>query len=120
MATLAKSGFIEINDIWIKSGKEMEWDALAQEFVALLTAVEYPYPTIGYRVRFGGAERMIYVTLYDSKEAFFGVNSLDRLIEAKGQTDAADDIWERYVAIARQQETRHAIAKPNMGYRPLP
>jgi hypothetical protein len=112
--------FIEISDISIKSGKEMEWDALAQEFAALLAEIEYPYPTIGYRVMFGGAGRMIYVTLYDSREAFFGSNALDRLIEAKGQTATWSDMMDRYVAMAVQQEVHHGVAKPNMGYRVVP
>lgn len=115
-----QSAFIEISEYWIKPGKEMEWDALAQDFVALLAAVDYPYPTIGYRVLFGGAARMIYVTLYDSKVAFYGVNSLDRLLEAKGQTAAMEDLIEKYVAIAVRQEMRHAMAKPAMGYRIVP
>jgi hypothetical protein len=115
-----QSAFIEITDIWIKSGKEMEWDALAQEYVALLAELEYPYPTIGYRVMFGGAGRVIYVTLYDSKEAFFGTNSMERLIEAKGQTAAWTALIEKYVSMAAQQEVRHATARPNMGYRVVP
>ena len=119
-ASSEQSAFIEVTDIWIKSGKDMEWDALAQEYAALLAEIDYPYPTIGYRVMFGGAGRMIYVTLYDSREAFYGTNSLDRLIEATGQTAAWSDIVEKYVAMAVRQEARHAIAKPNMGYRIIP
>ena len=112
--------FIEVSDIWIKSGKESEWDALAQEFAALLAEIEYPYPTLGYRVFFGGAGRMIYVTLYDSREAFYGANSLERLIEAKGQTAAWAGIMEKYLAMAVRQESRQGIAKPKMGYSFVP
>ena len=63
---------------------------------------------------------MIYVTLYDSKVAFYGVNSLDRLVEAKGQSAAFDDLVKKYVSIAVRQEMRHAMAKPAMGYRIVP
>ncbi len=119
-ASSEQSAFIEVTDVWIKSGKDMEWDALAQEYAALLAEIEYPYPTIGYRVMFGGAGRMIYVTLYDSREAFYGTNSLDRLIEGTGQTAAWSDLMEKYVAMAVQQEVRHGVAKPKMGYRIVP
>jgi hypothetical protein len=63
---------------------------------------------------------MIYVTLDDSKEAFFGINSIERLIEATGQTAALSELVEKYLSMAAQQEIRHAMARPDMGYRVLP
>ena len=112
--------FILVNNIRIQNGKEMEWDALAQEYVAFLAEIEYPYPTIGYRVLFGGGDGIRYVTLYDSKVAFNGVNSMDRLVEAKGRTAFWGDILERYALMAAQEEIEHGAAKLNMGYRIVP
>lgn len=109
--------FIEVTDIWLKAGTEMEWEALAKDWVDLLAEAEYPYPTIGYRCFFGCAYNVRLVTLYDSREAFYGANSLDRLIEAKELGAAFTDIVERYVLMAAQQEVSHSAARPDMGYR---
>jgi hypothetical protein len=119
-AASEQSAFIEVTDIWIQGGKAMEWDALAQEYASFLAEIEYPYPTIGYRVLFGADERVVYVTLYDSREEFYGVNSLDRLIEAKAGTATWSAMWERYISMAARQEVHSGAARPNMGYRILP
>jgi hypothetical protein len=115
-----QSAFVMANNIWIKNGSEMEWDALAQDYVALLAEIEYPYPTIGYRVLFGGGAAIRYVTLYDSKVAYYGTNSMDRLVEAKGLTETWNDILERYAMMAAKEDVVHGAAKPNMGYRIVP
>ncbi len=112
--------FIEVTDIWLKAGTEMEWEALVKDWVDLLAEAEYPYPTIGYRCFFGCGYNTRLVTLYDSREAFYGANSLDRLIEAKGLGAAYTDIVGRYVLMAVQQEVRNEGARPNMGYRIVP
>ena len=112
--------FIEVTDIWLKSGTEMEWEALVKDWVDLLAEAEYPYPTIGYRCFFGCGSDALLVTLYDSREAFYGVNSLERLIEANGLGEAFTDIVERYVLMAARQEVSHGAARPGMGYRIVP
>jgi len=115
-----QSAFVLANNIWLENGSEMKWDALAQDYVALLAEIEYPYPTIGYRVLFGGGAAIRYVTLYDSKVAYYGTNSMDRLVEAKGRMATWEDILERYTLMAAKEEVAHGAAKPNMGYRIIP
>lgn len=112
--------FVEVTDIWLNPGTAMDWEALAKDWVEFLAAAEYPYPVLGYRCMFGCGSNAMLVTLYDNREAYYGVNSLERLVEEKGLGEAFMDIVQRYVQMAARQEISHGAARPGMGYRVVP
>jgi hypothetical protein len=112
--------FVQVTDVWLKPGKAMEWEEVIKDWVSLLGDAEYPYPVIGYRCMFGCGFDARLVTLHNSREDFYGSNSLNRLVEAKGLGTTRDAILERYVTIATRQLNTQGVARPDMGYRVVP
>lgn len=107
-----------VDELWIKPGKQQEFGELIEEFGAFFGEVGYRYPVDGHRVHFGDTGRAIFVTFYDSKEAYYGANSLDRLIAEKGAGEKWGDLLERLSAVMVGMEHGDAEMQAGMTYWP--
>lgn len=71
---------ISVAEVRVAAGKGAVHDSARRDFVTLRQKVGYPYPVYAYRVVFGEA-RMVYVTVFDSREKFYGTNAFAALVE---------------------------------------
>jgi hypothetical protein len=59
------------------------FDTVRRDFVKFRQKIGYPYPVRAYRVVIG-EPRIVFVTHFDSREAFFGKNTFMTLVEKAG------------------------------------
>lgn len=107
-----------VDEVWLKGGVEEQHDALMKEFVAFLSEMGYVYPVLTFRPRLGGTGEHQIVTLFDSRENFYGKNNLDRLIEQKGATDRWTTMLTRFSQMITKAHHFDSDYKPNMSYSP--
>jgi hypothetical protein len=67
----------------VAAGKGAAFDSARRDFVKFRQKIGYPYPVRAYRVVIGEV-RNVYVTHFDSREKFFGPNTLATLVEKAG------------------------------------
>ena len=67
----------------IPPGMGAAFDTVRRDFVKFRQKVGYPYPVLAYRVVIG-EPRIVFVTHFDSREAFFGKNTFNALVEKAG------------------------------------
>ena len=65
------------------SGKVAAFDTARRDFVKFRQKVGYPYPVRAYRVVIG-EPRIVFVTSFDSREAFFGSHRFAAFVEKAG------------------------------------
>ncbi len=87
-------GLVHIDEFWLKGGVEEEFGTLVKQVFALYEEVGVPYPTIGHRPRIGSTGQIVFVTLVDSRENYYGVNNAMGLLQAAGKVDE----WSALVA----------------------
>ena len=74
---------VSSSSVKIPSGMGATFDTVRRDFVKLRQKVGYPYPVRAYRVVVG-EPRIVFVTHFDSREAFFGKNAFATLVEKAG------------------------------------
>jgi hypothetical protein len=67
----------------VAAGKGAAFDSARRDFVKFRQKIGFPYPVRAYRVVIGEV-RNVYVTHFDSREKFFGANTLATLVEKAG------------------------------------
>ncbi len=113
-------GFAEVCEYSLASGMDEKWDALYKDYIGILTKLGYPYGHIGHRFRFGSPAAHVGVTIYDSKEYFFGRNDVERLVEQKGMGDAWGKLLADFLPTVTGVSCSHLAYVPDMSYQPTP
>ncbi|MFQ5704228.1 MAG: hypothetical protein ACE5HT_09415 [Gemmatimonadales bacterium] len=109
-------GFAEVCEYAIAAGMEEKFDAVYKNYIAISKRLDYPYPHIGHRFRYGSPARHVGVTIYDTKEHFFGKNDIERLVEQKGETEAWGKLIEDFLPTVTGVECKHTVYVPEMSY----
>lgn len=111
-------GYAHVDEFWVKSGMDDEFGELVKEFMAFFKEIGYTYPIYGHRVRFGDSGRRVFVTVFDSKEAFYGSRSLDNLIEMKGAGEQWGGLLERFAKVITAAKHSDTEYQPHLSYWP--
>jgi hypothetical protein len=82
-ATVPEAGGISVAEVRTVPGKGATYDSVRRDLVKFRQKIGYPYPVYAFRVVLG-EPRMVYVTGYDSRDKFFGANTLAALVEKAG------------------------------------
>ena len=83
----ATPGGTSVAEVHLAPGQGAAFDSVRKDFVALRKRIGYPYSVLAFRVVLG-EPRVVFVTFYDTREAFFGTNAMGRLIQqANAQAD---------------------------------
>ncbi len=114
------AGFVHVDEIWVKSGQasQEKFSELSKELVAVLGEIEFPYQVVGNRVRLGGSGRTVFVTMFDSKDAFYGKNSLENLAMEKGAHERLDALFAQLSEVITGWEHSDMAFVPDMTYLP--
>ena len=119
-ATQVEVGAIQVADIIIAPGQGQAFNEAVQAMNKVRTDIGYPYTVLAFRVRFGETRTQL-VTLFDSREAFFGKNSIDRLLAGKPEAQAA---WQvaigKIVAAVESYEFTLSDYSANLSYPAMP
>ncbi len=113
-------GFAEVCEYSIAAGMEENFDGVYKDFIGIITTLGYPYGHIGHRFRFGSPASHVGVTIYDTKEYFFGQNDLERLVEQKGMGDAWSKLIADFLPTVTAVDCSHVAYVPDMSYQPTP
>ncbi len=113
-------GFAEVCEYSIAAGMEENFDGVYKDFIGIITTLGYPYGHIGHRFRFGSPASHVGVTIYDTKEYFFGQNDLERLVEQKGMGDAWSKLIADFLPTVTAVDCSHVAYVPEMSYQPSP
>jgi hypothetical protein len=71
---------VSVADVPVAPGMGAAADSVRRDFVKFRQKIGYPYVVRAFRVVLG-EPRTVYVTEFDSREKFFGVNALNALVE---------------------------------------
>ena len=109
---MMEPGGMQLMEMRIASGQGAAFNAAVQEMLGILRELKYPYAMNMYTVRYGEG-RTQWVTFYDTRERFHGVNSFDRLFEANPEVAArAMPIYESFLkTISSMNVTEYRYAK---------
>lgn len=105
-----------IDEYWLQPGAMEGFGELAEEFVALLERIDYPYAIDGHRVHFGDVGRLVYVTFVDDLSSFYGENQLDRAIEAAGAQEEWGALLEKFTPLVRRIEHYDVRFEPDLSH----
>jgi hypothetical protein len=86
----AVPGGTSVAEVHIAPGRGAAFDSVRKDFVAFRKKIGYPYSVLALRVVIG-EPRVVFVTFFDTREAFFGPNSLGTLVQkanAQAEWDA--------------------------------
>jgi hypothetical protein len=107
-----------VAEVRILSGKGAAYDTARRDFVAFRKKIGYPYAVRAFRV-IAGETRDIYVTYFDSREKFFGVNAQAGLVEKAGAGAEWQALAGRLTAsMDRQWDTKLWSFNPALSYIP--
>lgn len=74
---------VSSTSVEIAPGMAAAFDTARRDFVKFRQKVGYPYPVRAFRVVIG-EPRIVFVTSFDSREAFFGKNTFNAFVEKAG------------------------------------
>jgi len=74
---------LSVASVKIPPGKAAAFDTVRKDFVRFRQKIAYPYPVRAFRVVLG-EPRIVFVTSFDSRSAFFGANALMAIVEKAG------------------------------------
>lgn len=110
----------QVAHIMIAPGQGQVFNEAIQAMNKVRADIGYPYSVQLYRVRFGETRTMI-VTFFDSREAFVGRNSIQRLLEGKPEAQAA---WQAAIdkVLSATASYRFELVDyaPALSYPPMP
>lgn len=109
-------GLLHIDEFWLKGGVEEEFGALVSELYALYDEIGVPYSTIGHRPRLGSTGQVVFVTLVDSRENYYGANNAMGLLQKAGKVDAWSSLIERFTGMITAGKHYDSDFLPNMSY----
>ena len=111
-------GFAEVCEYAIATGMEEKFDAVYKDYIAILKKLDHPYTHIGHRFIFGSPARHVGVTFYDTKEAFFGKNDVERMAQDAGMGEAWGKLIADFLPTVTGVECSHGKHRPELSYRP--
>lgn len=115
---IAGRPWAHVDNFWVKPGKQDEFDALSKEFVQFTKQNGYAYEVSGHRVHFGDSGRFVFVTHFDSRQAFYGPNSWDALIARKKVQEKWADMLRRLALTISDAEHFDSQYRPDLSYWP--
>jgi hypothetical protein len=110
------SGGAELSEFYILPGKAEEFQAIVGEAIDMLSQIGYPYTMNGYRIIMGEGSKTVFVTFWDNREAYYGVNSQDRLLEQHGMTEAWQGLVARMLGTISDFKTRMIDYEPPLSH----
>jgi hypothetical protein len=114
----AQAPWAHVDNFWVKPGKEQQFDALTKEFVQFVKENGYAYAVDGHRVHFGDQQKTVFVTFFDSKDAFYGRNGLDALVTRKKVQEKWADMIRRLSLVVSDIEHFDSRYRPDLSYWP--
>ena len=112
----APPSWAHVDDYWVMPGQQEAFGELAEEFVAFLEAIGYPYAVDAHRTHFGKVGRVTVVTFVDDLASFYGENDLRRLVEAAGAEAEWRALVERFAPLVYKIEQRNVRLEPELTY----
>jgi hypothetical protein len=109
-------GLVHLDEFWLKGGVEDEFGALVNEVFALYDEIGVPYPTIGHRTRIGGTGEVVFVTLVDSRENYYGANNAMSLLQEAGKVDAWTALISKFNGMITAGKHYDSDFLPSMSY----
>lgn len=73
-------GGVSVTDVRVVPGQGAAMDSSRKAFVEFRKKIGYPYTVLALRVAIG-EPRFVFVTLYDTREAFFGTNAMMQVVQ---------------------------------------
>lgn len=108
--------FGQVNEFWVKPGKERQFDALVKDFLAFFRDLDYGYQVVGHRVHFGDTQRVGFLTLVDNMSSYYGAKGLDQLIQQHGATQRWQELLGRLAALIDRSESSTIAYRADMSY----
>ncbi|UCF21477.1 MAG: hypothetical protein JSU87_08860 [Gemmatimonadota bacterium] len=105
--------------MWLKPGSEEKFDELNKEWVGFFKDLGYPYPYHAHEIHFGDSGRVVYVTFTDDLSAYYGENSLMKLIEAKGMGERWQKMDELFGGTVHRWEHYEETLRMDLSYWPM-
>jgi hypothetical protein len=119
-ASPPKATGVSSASVTVAPGKAAAFDSARRDFVKFRQKVGYPYRVAAYRVVIG-VPRMVYVTFYDSREKFFGPNTLTALAEKANASEEWRALGARLTAaMGMEWNTTLWSYNAGMSYVPTP
>ncbi len=103
---------------WLMSGQQEQFNEVTKEIMAFFKEVGYPYSISGHRTLFGDTDRATFVIWYNDRGAFYGANSLDKLVEKKGMGEKWGALMGRLAEVVIDHDSGDMDYKPNMSHWP--
>ena len=108
----------KVHSFWLKPGDDEAFDALVKEFMAFFKEVGHSYPIYGSRVRFGDASRVNFLEWFDSQENYYGINDLEKKIEAKGMGEQWQELLGRLGDFISRSDESDIMWRADLSYWP--
>ena len=109
---------ISVAEVRIAPGQNAAFDSVRKDLAAFRKKVGYPYNVLALRVAIG-EPRIVFVTFYDTREAFYGANSMAKVVEKANAQAEWDALVARLVApIAGEWRTSLWNYSTTMSYVP--
>jgi hypothetical protein len=109
-------GLVHIDEFWLKGGVEEEFGGLVTELYTLYDEIGVPYSTIGHRPRIGSTGQIVFVTLVDSRENYYGANSAMGLLQKAGKVDEWSALVAQFNGMITAGKHYDSDFLPNMSY----
>ena len=109
-------GGADVNEFYILPGKAEEFEATVGEAIEMLGKIGYPYTMNGYRVIMGEGSKTVFLTFWDNREAYYGANSQERLLEQHGMTEAWQGLVARMLGTISDFKTRMLNYEPGISH----
>lgn len=101
---------------WLEPGSMEAFGELAQDFVAFVREIGYPYAVDGHRIHFGDIGRVYFVTHVDDLSSYYGENDLERLVEAAGAQERFGELVQRFSSMVYRIEHENLRSEPELSY----
>lgn len=105
-----------VTEVWIQPGHEEEFGAIVEDYMGFLAEMGYAYPVWGHKPRVGGTGEHTFVTGIDSREHYYGKNSLERIAEVQGAAGRLEEYMQRFSAVMLDIEVYDAEYLPALSY----
>jgi hypothetical protein len=104
--------------MWLKPGANEKFEALNKEWSAFFKDLGYPYPYDGHQVHFGDSGRIVFVTFIDDIGAYYGMNNLEKMIEAKNMGERWEKLGAQMSEVIRRWEHSNSAFRSDLSYWP--
>ncbi len=110
--------FAHVEEMWLKPGTDEAWNELVKEFCAFFEEIGFSYQVVGHRVRIGGTGRVVFVSFFDDKGAYYGARGIEALAEGKGAIGRWYQLLGKFGELVDRYEYRDVEMEPDLTYWP--